>query len=203
MIQLYYPPDFTSPSTFQNVNFPFPHTTILSLTPKEVATWFIKPSYIIPSYLHYLHAVDVNLYDMLSQQSTFLTLGIAFMKLKGLEEQVDSLFARALVWKQDHVAKKFQNNIDLFITVEYQQQIFSLISYVTTMFQLIIITMMVDAMDHHDIDVLIIPSLLQLLQQFNTITIMDIDVSITINMARIVPLLIEINNIMVTYYQIV
>ena len=118
------------------------------------------------------------------------------MKFKSLEEQVEALFARAMLWKHDHVNTRFQQQIDDYITKTYQNQLVPLVSYITTMLQLIIINVIVDT------NYIITHDLLTLLNTFNAITMMNIDVSITIYLARVIPLLIDINNILVTTYRI-
>ena len=187
---LKYPKDFTSTLTYQNSNFTFPHASALSLKPDILINHFCDPDYILPSYIQYGQCRDVMSY---LNDERFNTLGVGFIKLKSLEEQFDYLFKQALEWKSHHTHGKYNTEMNTYITPHYYNLILVIVSELTTLIQLMIINV-IDEVDQHDK----LPSwlnhpLIQTLHEFNQLLMIDIPVSITVYLAKIIPLLIKMS----------
>ncbi len=77
--------DFTSTLTFQNSNYTFPHDAILNVNASYLKTWLFREDYILPDYIRYLKG-PLSLIHILKTDPNFIIVGVAFMRLKGLEE---------------------------------------------------------------------------------------------------------------------
>ena len=183
---LYYPHDFTSTQTFQNSIFTFPHDAALSLSVKDAEKHFYRENYILPAYIKYLgHDYDYNVL----KTPEMAILGVAFMKLKSLEEKLDFLFTEAFKYKQTHL-NKYQEQIDQYITMAYYEDMLVMVGRLTTIVQLMIINY-IDAVGHHH-DFVIDDDVLTLLDKFNHIQMIEIPVSITLYLTRVIPILVEL-----------
>lgn len=180
---LIYPKNFTSTQTYQNSNYTFPHNDALSVTTEQLKNHFYNPDYILPDYIKY-SGRDISI-DML-KSPVFTTLGISFIKLKNLEEKLDSLFDTAFEWKKTHVNPKFQHAIDHYITLHYYNEMVLMVSNLTTVVQLMII-------NYIDGDLYIDDHIIALLNQFNAIRMTELPVGITIYLTRIIPILIALS----------
>ena len=131
---LTYPQNFTSPLTYQNSNYTFPHQSILSLNVKDLIPMFYSDQYILPDYISYV--TNDNIIDILKSNNDFTILGVSFMKFKGLAEQWDHLIKTSINWKSSHTHKKFQCMIDL---IENDEEMIYKIDKITNIIQIIII----------------------------------------------------------------
>ena len=218
MIELIYPDNFTSPLTFQNSNFSFPHTGILALKPNDLVPKFYSIAYILPSYIEYINNANttntnnntninnnINIISILKSHIDFTTLGISFMKLKGLEEQLvdQHLFERAEDWLLNPT-RTIKPDMVRYINDNYKSLFLPAVSYTLTLVQLLIINVISQTMIDIDYPQFLIDNtLITMLNKFNQLTMMDLDISIINYLSRIIPLILNIQDELLLRYQII
>lgn len=189
-MRLTYPQNFTSPLTYQNSNYTFPHQSILSLNVKDLIPMFYSDQYILPDYISYV--TNDNIIDILKSNNDFTILGVSFMKFKGLAEQWENLIKTSLDWKSSHTHKKFQSMIDL---IENDEEMIYKIDKMTNIIQIMIVNIIDEVSkggfpDWMNTD--LFHRIIALLEKIIHLPILSIAVSETIYVATIIPLLYEL-----------
>jgi len=207
-IRLTIPHDFHSTLTYQNSNYTYPHTGILTLNFRDVKNWFYDLNFFIPDYIHYYKEdVDVNeVMTILENNNNFTILGVSFMKFKGLEEGWENLVNESIQWSNNHTIPKVQPMIDIFINddlLDYGIEI----SYMTNMIQIMIINIINYVVDHLDFPLWMndnkFKELIYNLNQIVNLKMINIPVSETIFLAQAMPSIKAIEQIMnqsIVYY---
>jgi hypothetical protein len=98
---LEYPPDFYSTTTYQSGSYSFPHGTIMLLPHDKLRNLFYGIEYVIPKYIYHSNPNFKGdpkiIIDLLKTNDDFSDMGCAFMRLKGLIENIDrNVFVDAL-----------------------------------------------------------------------------------------------------------
>lgn len=189
------PNNFTSTETWQNSNYYFPHVNVLSLKYHELKNLFLSDQYIIPDYISFLTKNKNNIYENLKLNEDFITLGVSFMKFKGLNEKWEQLMKDSLEWKSEHTHSKYNDIINLYINDKMIDYIY-IINYITNILQIMIINI-IDELIHdkkYIIDSDKLQHIVGILKNIINLPMLELPVSETIYMARLIPLLDELYN---------
>ena len=214
-ISLNVPKDFTSSMTYQNIHYTFPHNEGLALSYTDLKNWFFKDNYIIPDYIQYSNPdFDGDIYNvinLLKSNENFSVLGVSYMRLKTLEEKIIDydIFDIALDWKMNksHRNPNIQQKINTYITEENKNNMVVVINNVLNYVQVMIIDIIYYCSKYSEFpDWLyydITSVLIDKLNQFVVLKMMEIAVSITIYLSNIIPLLNDVENILINNYQLI
>lgn len=210
-MNLSYPVDFHSTLTYQNANFTFPHDTGLSMSYNLLKDWFFHEKYIVPSYIKYGNPKAVNvqeIIDILKNDKHVAILGTSFMRLKSLEEQLDTIYDKLIEWKGKQIKphSKFQQEIDKYINLTTYNQLLPKINIVINYVQIIIINVINYVGIHGKIPTYLhnnkTITLINLLNDFVNITTINIIAGNVIYLIRTIPILNKIYDYLIKHYKL-
>lgn len=211
-MNLLYPKDFHSTQTYQNANFTFPHDTGLSMSFAALKKHFYDIKYIIPAYITYGNPTfNGNMNDIikiLKDDDNFSILGTTFMRLKSLEEQLDTMFNNALEWKKKQTKPhtKYQQDIDKYITKDYYDHTVLAVNVIINYIQIMIINIIDYTATRNKTPPFLhnkkTETLIDMLKTFVNITTINVTAGITVYLIKVIPLLLNIYDYLLKNYNI-
>lgn len=211
-MSLSYPFDFHSTMTYQNTNYTFPHDTGLSTSKDVLTEWFFDLKYIIPSYMKYGNTNfkgNINdIINILKNDNYFALLGATFMRLKSLEEQLDNMFDKLIAWKKTQIKPhaKYQKEIDMYINDETYNKVLLELHVIINYIQIMIINIIDYTVKNNKVPAFLhtkkTDALMDMLENYVTITTINIIAGNVIYLIKTIPLLTTIYDYLIKNYTI-